>query len=137
MHGTKQASKQAQRGVSLSGLIVVLIVIAAIAMLGIKVFPTFIEYRAVKSAIASAKTSSGQGTIREIQNAFDKSADINSIDSITGKDLIITKDTGDTQIAFDYDKQIPLFTDVTLMIHYSGTTDKSGKIPERAPATPQ
>ena len=63
--------------------------------------------------------------------AFDKTADINAITAITGRDLIISKDTGEPHVAFSYDKQIPLITNVMLVIHYEATTDPTGRIPEK------
>ncbi|NHZ88904.1 DUF4845 domain-containing protein [Massilia sp. CCM 8733] len=133
MYGPKPANLAKQQGVSLVGLIFVLAIIMFLAMFAMKVFPTFLEYRSVKEGVMAAKKT--DGTVREIQLAFDKHADINRIDSIKGTDLIITKDTGETQVAFDYTARIPLITNVTLLIDYSGTTDPSGKIPEK-PAEP-
>jgi hypothetical protein len=133
MYGPKPANLAKQQGVSLVGLIFVLAIIIFVAMFGMKVFPTFLEYRSVKAGIISAKKA--DGTVRDIQLSFDKHADINRIESIRGNELIITKDTGETQIAFAYTARIPLITNVYLMIDYSGTTDPSGKIPEK-PAEP-
>ena len=134
MVGIKQVNLRAQRGVSLSGLIVLLAIIGMVAVLAMKVFPTFIEYRAVKNAIVAGKASGG--TPKEIKDSFNRNADINNVTALTGKDLIITKDTGETQVAFAYDKDIELFTNVKLVIHYQGTTDPTGKIPEKPPAEP-
>lgn len=118
---------QRQRGVSLSGLIVVLAIIGVVAVFAMKVFPTFLEYRAIKSAIAVAKATNG--SVPEIQESFRKNADINAIDSIRDTDLIISKDNGETEIAFSYEKRIPLAGNVSLIIDYAGTTDKSGVVP--------
>ncbi len=134
MFGSKQEFLNRQRGISLSGLIVVLAIIAVIALVVMKVFPTFVEYRAIKSSIVAAKATNG--TVREIQQSFDKNADINAIDAIKGTDLIISKDTGETEISFEYEKRIPLFANVSLLIDYAGTTDKSGVVPQKA-AAPQ
>ncbi|NHZ99124.1 DUF4845 domain-containing protein [Massilia sp. CCM 8734] len=133
MYGPKPANLAQQQGVSLVGLIFVLGIITFIAMFAMKVFPTFLEYRSVKAGVLSAKRA--DGTVHEIQIAFDKHANINNIESIKGNELIITKDTGETQVAFAYTARIPLITNVTLLIDYSGTTDPSGKIPEK-PAEP-
>jgi hypothetical protein len=130
MHGLTQHSLKAQRGVSLTGLILVLGIIIAIVMLGLKVIPSLLEYKSIKAGIVSAKEHGG--TPAEMRNAFDKAADINAITTLAGKDLIITKNNGETEIAFDYDEHIPLFTNVALVIHYAGTTDKSGIIPDKA-----
>lgn len=118
-----------QHGVSLSGLIVVLAVIGAIAVLAMKVIPSVLEYRAIKNAITSAKKAGD--SVRAIQASFDKNAGVNDIDAIRGSDLLISKDNGETEIAFAYEKRIPLVGNVSLLIDYSGTTDPSGVVPEK------
>jgi type II secretory pathway pseudopilin PulG len=88
-------SKNEQRGVSLVGLIVVLGVIGMFAVLGMKVVPTVIEYNSIKKAIVSAKAAGS--TVREIQKAFDRQAEVGYIDSIQGKDLDISKDGNEVE----------------------------------------
>lgn len=113
-------------GVSLSGLIVVLAVLGAIALVVIKTVPAFIEYRAVKNAIAAAKAAGG--TVREIQQAFDRNAGINDISAVQGRDLVITRDGNDVQVSFAYEKRVPLTGNVSLLFDFSGTTDPSGVV---------
>jgi hypothetical protein len=130
MHGLKHHSLKAQRGVSLSGLIVVFGIIIAVAMLALKVIPSVLEYKSIMAGIAAAKATNG--TPQEMRQTFDKNADINAVTTIAGRDLMIGKINGENEVAFDYEQKIPLFTNVSLVIHYAGTTDKSGVIPEKA-----
>ena len=132
---TRPVSLRAQRGLSLSGLIFLLAVAGALFVFGAKVFPTFVEYRAIKDVIVAAKSAGG--SVREMQVAFDKGADINGVTAINGKDLVISKETGDTEISFAYEKRIPIAGNVSLVIDYSGTTDKSGKVAAKEAAPPQ
>lgn len=129
MYRSKQHSLHAQRGVSVTGLIVVLGIIIGVAMLALKVIPSLLEFKSIKSGIIAAKANNG--TPAEMRVTFDKNADINAVTTITGRDLMITKVNGETEVSFDYEQKIPLFTDVSLVIHYAGTTDKSGVIPEK------
>ena len=55
----KQFSVNKQGGFSLGGLIVVMALLGVLAVFGMKVFPTFLEYRAVKSAIEEAVDAFG------------------------------------------------------------------------------
>jgi hypothetical protein len=126
MQGSKRNFLNTQRGVSLSGLIFVLAVVGVVAVFGMKVFPTFLEYRAIQSAIVAAKDT--RGTILEMKESFNKHADIDRIDSITAKDLVFSNASGEQQISYAYKKIIPIVANVSLMIDYSGTTDKSGKV---------
>jgi hypothetical protein len=122
----------AESGVSLSGLIVVLIVLSALALVVIKVTPAFIEYRSVKDAIVKAKADAGSGSVREIQQAFDKNAGVNDVSAISGRDLVITREGGSTEISFAYEKRVPLAGNVSLLFDFAGTTDPSGVVAAKA-----
>jgi hypothetical protein len=132
MKGSKRYRIGAESGVSLSGLIVVLIVLGAMALVVIKVTPAFFEYRAVKNSIVKAKAEAGSGSVREIQQAFDRNAGINDVTAIAGRDLVITRDGGDTEISFAYEKRIPLAGNVSLLFDFAGTTDPSGVVAAKA-----
>ena len=118
-----------QRGISLVGLIVVLAILGALFILGMKTVPAFAEYSAVKDAIKLAKEAGG--TPQEMRQSFDKNADINNIDSIKGRDLVISKESGETEISFAYEKRIPLVSIASLLLDFAGTTDKSGAVAKK------
>ena len=130
MQGSKHHFPKAESGISLSGLIFVLAVLGVLAVSAMKVFPTYIEYRAASDAIAAAKASGG--TVREMQQTFAKNADINQIDAISGKDLVFTIENGETDISFAYQKAIPMAGNVSLLIDYAGTTAKNGVVAPKA-----
>jgi hypothetical protein len=113
-----------QSGVSLTGLIFVLIVLGVVGVFAIKLVPAYTEYSAVKDAIARAKEAGG--TPREIQVAFDKNAGMNNVTAVRGRDLNITREDGEVQVAFAYEKRVPLVGNVSLVIDFAGTTDPSG-----------
>jgi hypothetical protein len=116
----------AESGVSLSGLIVVLALLGAAALVLIKTVPALIEYRSVKNAIVQAKAQGG--TVREIQQAFDRNAGVNDVGAVQGRDLVITRDGGEVQVSFAYEKRVPLAGNVSLLFDFSGTTDPSGVV---------
>jgi len=114
-----------QRGVSLSGLIFVLVILAIVAVFGMKVFPTVSEYFSIKKAIIKAKS---EGTTpKEIQSAFNKAAQIDNITAISGSDLEITQNNGQFEVSFAYEKKIPLGGPASLLLEYQGSTDNSLK----------
>ena len=116
----KLRSKVGQHGVSLTGLIFILAIIAVIAVLGMKVVPSFTEYMSIKKAIASAKAAGA--TPAEVRSAFDKQAEVGYIDSIAGKDLDIAKNGDALDVSFAYQKKIPLVGPTSLLIDYEGST---------------
>ena len=117
---------KSQRGISLTGLIFVLAVLGVVGVFAMKVFPTYLEYKSSKDAIALAKATNG--TPMEMRQSFNKSADINSIESISGKDLVISKESGDTELSFAYQKKIPMFANVSLLIDYEASTARKAAV---------
>lgn len=118
-----------QHGISLIGLIFMLGVLALIAMLGIKVAPTVVEFMSIKKAIVSAQKSGT--TPREIQTSFDKQAEIGYFDAIAGKDLSIVRNGDVMDVSFAYTKKIPLIGPASLLLEYTGTTAKSGVVTKK------
>ncbi len=115
-----------QSGISLTGLIFVLAVLGVAAVFALKLLPTYFEYSAVKDAIVRAKEAGG--TPREMQVAFDKNAGMNNVTAINGRDLTISREDGEVQVSFAYEKRVPLMGNVSLVIDYAGTTDPSGVV---------
>jgi type II secretory pathway pseudopilin PulG len=126
MHDRKQVALNRQQGMSLTGLILVLMVLGVFALLAIKIVPSYLEFRAVRDAMARAKAAGG--SVSEMRQAFDKSAEVNNVEAIRGRDLVISNEGGSPQISFAYEKRIPLTARATLVIDYDGTTDPSGVV---------
>ena len=117
-------SNYRQAGVSLSGLIIVLVILGVLASVGMKLFPTVSEYMAAKKGIAYAKSAGT--TPAEIRASFDKQADINDIKAISGKDLQIVRNGEAWDVGFAYAKKIPLAGPASLLIDYEASTAANG-----------
>ena len=113
-----------QQGISLTGLIVVLALVGMVGVLAMKILPTYTEYRSVGAAIAKAKAAGG--TPQEIRASFDRSAEVNYISSISGRDLTIERIDGELEVSFAYDKKIHLAGPASVLLEYSGSTAKAG-----------
>ena len=112
-------SSQRQRGITFLGLLFIGIIVAMVMVTAAKVVPSVVEYQSIVKAVERAKD---QQTVADIQNAFNKQAEIDNITAISGKDLDIYKENDRIIIRFTYDKEIVLVHPVSLLIHYSGGT---------------
>lgn len=122
MSSTARSSRHAQRGISLFGLMAWAIVIGAGSYVVLRTFPTVNEYLTIKRTVEKVAASSPP-TVAEARAAFDRQKDIEySISSISGKDLDITKQNEKVVISFAYEKEIPLYGAVYLLIKYEGTS---------------
>jgi len=122
----------AQQGISLSGLIVSLAVLGVAGIFAMRMIPAYIEYNSIKTAIERVKESGG--TIREMQQAFDRHTDINDVEAVRGRDLVFTRDGDVVEVSFAYEKRLPVMGNVSMLIDFAGTTDPSGVVAE-SPAT--
>jgi Tfp pilus assembly protein FimT len=115
------SSSRAQRGFTLIGLIFWGAVIAVMAVVGMKVFPTVLEYYTVKGVVDRI-AAGNPSTVPAVRQQFDQSRQVEySIVSITGADLTVSKDANDkVVIEFGWDKEVDLFGPVYLLIKYRG-----------------
>jgi Tfp pilus assembly major pilin PilA len=107
-------------GLSLFGFIFVIAIIAVIAILGLRVVPTVVEYAAIKKALMTAKSSGSSPA--EVKASFDKQRDVAYIESVAGKDLEIERTSAGLDVSVAYEKRISLFGPVSLVIDYFATT---------------
>ena len=118
-----QIDRQAQRGITLIGLVFWAILISTVLLLTLRVIPTVNEFYTAKRAIEKVAHTGGS-TVMEIRNAFDRYTDIEySITSSGGKDLVITKENDRVVVSFAYDKEIELFGPVSLLIKYRARSE--------------
>lgn len=110
-----------QRGITLTGLLMASVLVGALALVGMRVVPTIVEYQNIKKALVRAVSSSASDNPEAIRHAFDRSQTIDDFSAISGKDLLIEKRPIDqTHVSFAYEKRIPLFGPVSLVIDYQG-----------------
>jgi hypothetical protein len=113
--------RKQQCGVTIMGLLIMLVLFIVIALFAMKVLPSFMEFRTAKSAI-EAVARQGVTSTADVRRAFDNRATIDNIVSVRAQDLEITRDGNSVVIAFAYRKEIPLFTGVGLYIDYAANS---------------
>jgi hypothetical protein len=107
-----------QRGLSLLGLIIGGGVLVFVAIVGMKVTPAYIEYFTIQKHLRELARSPDAASVKEIQNAFDKRADIDDITALKGSDLEITKNGNQVSISAYYEKKVPLFANVSALFEF-------------------
>jgi hypothetical protein len=112
--------RRGQRGVTLIGMLAWAVVVGFVGYVLVRAVPTLLEFQAIQKAIDNIAANPAP-TVAGIRNAFDRQKDIEySIESISGKDLEITKENDKVVIRFAYDKEIELIKPVYLLVKYEG-----------------
>src|SRR4029077_13557092 len=109
-----------QRGLSLIGLLIVSAVLVFFALVGFKLLPSYIEYWTVQRIIShiGRPPELRGGTILSVQNAFDRRATIDNVNSIKGKDLEVSKVGDGYEIAANWSTRVPLFGNINACLDF-------------------
>jgi Domain of unknown function (DUF4845) len=119
-HTTRKRHPRNQRGITLFGLMFWAVLIGFTGYVLVRTLPTVNEYLTIQRTIKQIAEAS-PSTVAETRQAFDKQKSIEySIEAISGKDLIVTKENDKVVVAFAYDKLIPIYGPVHLLIKYEG-----------------
>jgi hypothetical protein len=94
MMGTIPSRNSEQRGMTVIGMLLLLIVIAFAALIAMKVVPMYINYYTIKSTIESIRKEPqlAQMSPANIQSSLSKRFDIGYVDTIKASDLKIKND---------------------------------------------
>ena len=114
------AQRRRQRGVTLIGMLAWAVVVGFVGYVLVRTVPTLLEFQAIQKAVNNIAANPAP-TVAGIRNAFERQKEIEySIESISGKDLEITKENDKVVIRFAYDKEIELIKPVYLLVKYEG-----------------
>jgi hypothetical protein len=112
-----------QLGVSLGGLMVGSAILIVVAMVGLKLVPSYIEFFAVKKAITAVGEEARNGAnAAAIRRSFDSRSTIDAIDSVKAADLEISKDSTGVVVSVAYRKEIPLVANVGIYIDFAAAS---------------
>jgi Domain of unknown function (DUF4845) len=114
-----------QRGMGFLGVLALLVGIIFLAIIGMKLVPAYIEYFTIKKAVASI-TQSGQlrnATVADVRRAFEMRQAVDDFTAVGPKDLEISKDGNEIVISFAYEKRIPLFYNISVLIDFAGSSE--------------
>lgn len=118
--GTSGTRRAQQRGLTLFGLMFWAVVIGFGAYVVVRVLPTLNEYVTIQRAVEKIAASQ-PATVAEVRQQFDKQRELEySISELTGKDLVITKENDRVVISYAYNKEVPIYGPVYVLIKYEG-----------------
>lgn len=115
-----------QSGLTLSGMLITLIILALIVVFGMRIVPDVVEYAKILSAVKAVAQDPTlkQASATEVRKAYEKRAVVDNIRSITPQEIDVNKDGGNLVLSFAYTKRIPMAGPVSLLIDFEGSSAK-------------
>lgn len=115
-----RADHKTQDGVSLMGLLVVSALLIAVALVGMKIVPAYMEFLSVKKVLTAMKQEPLDSmSASEIKKSFDKRADVAYISVVKGSDLTIEKTSSGTAVNVEYQVIKPIAGNISVLIDFS------------------
>ena len=108
-----------QKGLSLTGLLLVSIVLIALALLGFKLFPAYAEYLTVKKALSDiTRNPDYRSSSNEIRAAFERRVTIDNIKAVNSNDLEIAKRGDGMAVSASWSVKVPLIYNLSACMDF-------------------
>ena len=114
-----------QRGLTMSGFLFVAAVIIVVVMVGFRVMPAYIEYYSIQKALEqSLSDAKDLNSAAEIRNAFQRRADAGYIESVSSKDIEITKSKNEVTATVEWTRKLPMVANASILLEFEASATK-------------
>src|SRR3954470_2772793 len=115
-----------QEGVTLSGFIIVAVILIFALLAVFKIGPPYFEYLSIQKQLKAVAADPGvrTGDRRAVDAAFVSRATIENITSITHQDIQISKEGGDIVLSAEYSVKVPLFANLSACMDFNPSSKK-------------
>jgi len=112
-----------QRGVSLVGMLLLGAIGAFLLLMAFRTVPAVTEYMAIQRIVGALAEEGDNGApIADLRRGFDRRGQIDDISSVTGADLVITKEGSQTVIEVEYERRVQMVANVSLLIAFEASS---------------
>ncbi|MEW9570566.1 DUF4845 domain-containing protein [Rhodanobacter sp. Si-c] len=126
--------KTRQSGVTLIGLLVILLVVGFFGYMAMKLVPAYIEYMGVVKAMSQEASSGASGkSLDGIRRDLVYKFSMQYVDdnTITPSDITIVRDNGGTStLQIAYDKDVPFMYNIDFLLHFEKSVPLPGNVNE-------
>ena len=115
-----------QRGLTLTDMLLVGVVVVLLVIGGVKLIPHYIEDKTIHEQFVEIahdpelKTA----TVAEIRNAFSRRASVSDISAIKAEDIDISKNGDGLSLSASYTVKVPLMGNASLLLEFSPSSSK-------------
>lgn len=112
-------NKQYQGGMTAAGWLIIMAIVLFFMYLAIKLVPSYMEYFSIKSSIESvAQEKDSRSAKSEIERLISGRFNINNIEIVKAKDVVIRDITGGKALYIEYEDRIQLFGNISAVLAY-------------------
>ena len=116
-----------QRGVSLTGMIMVSFILVLVTLLGLKIVPVYLEYSKINKQFKLMSENPqlrAQPSINNVKSAWYKQTAVDEIKSLDGETITVRKDGSTLVIEAEYSVKVPLFKNLSACMDFHASSQK-------------
>jgi hypothetical protein len=113
-----------QRGISMIGFLFVTAVLLIVALLAFRMIPSYIEYYTVQKALEDALNKNREPTLANVRRAFEDKIGADYVDSVTAKDVELSKVGNSITASANWEKKLPLVHNISLLMEFNASASR-------------
>ena len=114
-----------QRGLSMMGFLFVAAVVIVVVMVGFRVMPAYIEYYSVRKALEQALNDAKDlNSTAEIRTAFQRRVDAGYIESVSAKDIEVTKNKNEVTASVGWTRKLPMVANASILLEFDASATR-------------
>lgn len=124
-----QQTPDKQRGASVFGMLVGLLLLGILITFAIKLGPIYLDDITIQESIESLEKADDLGELppSEIRRMLQKRMSVNNIENIDVDDVEIQKEDGALVVSIDYEERADLFRNVDVVASFSHRYELTGR----------
>ena len=121
-------SRRAQRGITIWGLLYVLITLGLIALVAIKSVPVYLNAYDVRTTLETVADDPDlrRASAGEIQRAVQRRFDAGYVDNLSGRDVAVERDGNGRRISLSYEVRRPMLLNLSLVYSFEESAMLAG-----------
>jgi hypothetical protein len=117
--------RRRQGGLSMIGFLFVAAVGVVVALVGFRVTPAVIEYYSVQKALEQAlQEVKDPSAAADIRRAFQMRVEAGYIESVSGKDIELTKDRNQITASVSWTRRLHLIANASLLLEFDASATR-------------
>jgi hypothetical protein len=122
-------TRQQQRGMSLIGMLLLIMIVVGVALLAMRITPMYLDNMAVRGALKGLEADPGARSAEspeQLRSLLQRRLDVNSISTVSGKDIKVRRlDGGGREVRATYQVRVHLVGNLDVV----GTFDEAVVVP--------
>lgn len=115
-----------QRGMTMLGMLLTLVILIAVATVTIKLVPVYLEDFTVTTVLKSLKDDPdiAASSDHEIRESVSKRFEINNVEHVKASQVQIARRDGRVQkVSLDYQVRVPMFWNIDALVHFADSVE--------------